>query len=147
MNKDDKITQITDDKDDRRNFLKRLYKYVVSLSIFLFASTFGLKRSGEFRLGKMKYTGIGPSEAYGMCSATTDCAGGGGSGTCSATTDCAGGGGSGTCSATTDCAGGGGTCSATTDCAGGGGTCSASSSCAGGVGQCSASSSCAGGAA
>ena len=89
MNKiDERITRITEGKDDRRNFLKRIYKYAIGLSAFGFASVFGLRRSGEIRLGKMKYSGLGPSEAYGICSASVDCAGGGGQ--CSASVDCAG---------------------------------------------------------
>ena len=115
MNKiDERTTQITEGKDDRRSFLKRIYKYAIGLSAFGFASVFGLRRSGEIRLGKMKDIKLGLSEAYGMCSSSMDCAGGGGQ-----------------CSSSMDCAGGGGQCSSSMDCAGGGGQCSSSMNCAG----------------
>ena len=133
MNKiDERTTQITEGKDDRRSFLKRIYKYAIGLSAFGFASVFGLRRSGEIRLGKMKDIKLGLSEAYGMCSSSLNCAGGGGQ--CSSSLDCAGGGGQ--CSSSLDCAGsgrpgGGGQCSSSLDCAGGGGQCSSSLNCAG----------------
>ena len=54
MNEIDKIdTQIAEDKNDRRSFFKRIFKYAIGLSTFGVASLFGLKRDGEIRLGKM----------------------------------------------------------------------------------------------
>ena len=132
MNKiDERITQITEvAKDDRRNFLKRIYKYAIGLSAFGFASLFGLKRDGEIRFGKMTDTEIGLSEAQGACSYGSNCAGGGGQ--CSYGSSCGGsGGGSGQCSYGSSCAGGGGSCSYGSNCAGGGGQCSYGSNCAG----------------
>lgn len=102
MNKiDERTTQITEGKDDRRNFLKRIYKYGIGLSAFGFASVFGLRRSGEIRLGKMKDTELGLSEAHGACGIGAGCAGGGGQ-----------------CGIGAGCAGGGGQCGIGAGCAG-----------------------------
>ena len=101
MNKEEKAIKKEEDKHGRRSFFKHISKYLLGFGTFTIASLFGLKRSGELRFGKMKGSEFGLSEAYGMCSASVDCAGGGGQ-----------------CSASVDCAGGGGQCSASVDCAG-----------------------------
>ena len=116
---DETTTQITEGKDDRRNFLKRIYKYAIGLSVFGFASVFGLRRSGEIRLGKMKDTEFGLSEAYGTCGFGAGCAGGGGE--CGFGAGCAGEG----------KPGGGGQCGFGAGCAGGGGQCGFGAGCAG----------------
>jgi hypothetical protein len=102
MNKsDERNTQKTEGNYDRRNFLKRIYKYVIGLSAFTIASIFGFRRSGDVRLGKMKDIEFGLSEAHGTCGASYDCSGGGGE-----------------CGASYDCGGGGGQCGASYDCSG-----------------------------
>ena len=103
---DERVTQIAEDKNDRRNFLKRIFKYAIGLSVFWVASLFGLKRNGEIRLAGMKGTGFGLSEAHGICGAGLGCAGGGWPG------------GGGQCGAGMGCAGGGGQCGAGMGCAG-----------------------------
>jgi hypothetical protein len=101
MDKEEKLIQTVEDKYGRRNFLKRISKYFVGFGAFMIASHFGLKRDGEIRLGKMKNTEFGLSEAHGRCGFGGGCAGGGG--------QCGFGGG---------CAGGGGQCGFGGGCAG-----------------------------
>ena len=101
-------------KHNRRSFFKTTYKYLTGIVIFLIASVFGLKRDGDFRIGKMKVSNFGFSEAHGECGSSYDCAGGGGE--CGSSYDCAGGGGE--CGSSYDCAGGGGKCGSSYDCSG-----------------------------
>ena len=106
-----------DKKEDnigRRHFFKHMSKYFVGFGAFAMASLFGLKRDGEIRLGKMKNSEFGFSEASGSCSYGSSCGGGGGQ-----------------CSYGSGCSGGGGQCSYGSSCGGGGGQCSYGSSCAG----------------
>ena len=114
MNEEERVIEMKEDKRDRRNFFKHIYKYLLGFSAFTIASLFGLKRDGEISLGKMKNTEFGLSEAHGTCGASYDCGGGGGE-----------------CGASYDCSGGGGECGASYDCSGGGGQCGASYNCAG----------------
>jgi len=111
---DERTTQITEGKDDRRNFFKQIYKYAIGFSAFGLASVFGLRRSGDIRLGKMKDAEFGLSEAHGACGFGSGCAGGGGQ-----------------CGFGSGCAGGGGQCGFGSGCAGGGGRCGFGAGCAG----------------
>ena len=120
MDKEGKVIQKIEGKYSRRKFFKHISKYLLGLGAFTIASVFGLRRSGEFRLGRMKDIEFGLSEAHGECGASYDCSGGGGE--CGASYSCGGGGGGG---------GGGGECGASYDCSGGGGECGASYSCSG----------------
>jgi len=147
---DERNMQKTEGKENRRNFLKQIYKYAIGLSVFGFVSVFGFRRSGELRLGKMKDIEFGLSKAHGTCGFGSGCAGGGGQ--CGFGSGCAGEGkpgGSGQCGFGSGCAGGGGQCGFGSGCAGsgkpgGGGQCGFGSGCAGGGGQCGFGSGCAG---
>lgn len=70
----------TDEKKDRREFFKQFGKYLLGFTAFGIASLLGLKHDGELRLGKMKNTKLGLSEAHGggQCGFGSGCAGGGG---------------------------------------------------------------------
>ena len=114
MDKEEKVIQKVEDKYSRRSFFKHISKYLLGFGAFTIASVFGFRRSGDVRLGKMKDTELGFSEAHGTCGASFDCSGGGGE-----------------CGASFDCSGGGGECGASFDCSGGGGECGASFNCAG----------------
>ena len=85
----------------RRSFFAKNYKYLLGFGAFTIASLFGLKRDGEIRLGKMKNSEFGFSEAHGICGAGLNCGGGGGQ-----------------CGAGLNCSGGGGQCGAGLNCAG-----------------------------
>lgn len=145
---DEKTSQITGRKDDRRKFLKRISKYVVGLGVFGFASLFGLKKTGDLSLGIMKNVRFGLSEAQGKCGFAANCAGGGGE--CGFAANCAGGGGK--CGFAANCAGdgdsgdssGGGQCGFAANCSGGGGKCGFAANCAGGGGRCGFAAECAG---
>jgi hypothetical protein len=100
-NIDERAIQMTEDGHSRRSFLQHISMYLLGFIAFGIASLFGLKRNGEIRLGKMKDTEFGLSEALGACSYGSNCAGGGGH-----------------CSYGSSCGGGGGACSYGSDCAG-----------------------------
>ena len=74
----EKAMQKTEDKHDRRSFFKLISKYLLGFSAFGIASLFGLRRNGDLRLGKMKETEFGLSDAHGACGISAGCAGGGG---------------------------------------------------------------------
>jgi hypothetical protein len=71
----------------RRKFLKS----VVSLSVFGIASGISFKKGEGFRIAELGKNLFGPPEAYGMCGAGVNCAGGGGM--CGAGVNCGGSGG------------------------------------------------------
>lgn len=114
MKKEENGQKSAEVKHGRRSFFKHMYKYFLGISAFTIASIFGLRRGGEIRLGKMKDTGFGLSEAHGVCGAGLNCSGGGGQ-----------------CGAGLNCGGGGGQCGAGLNCSGGGGQCGAGLNCAG----------------
>ena len=72
------VKEVIDDNKDRRGFFKQISKYLIGFTVFGIASLFGLKRSGEISLGKMKGTKFGLSEAHGSCGMGMGCSGGGG---------------------------------------------------------------------
>ncbi len=74
----ERAVEATDYKQDRRDFFKKITKYLIGFTAFGIASLFGLKRSGEINLGRMKETEFGLSEAHGTCGYGAGCAGGGG---------------------------------------------------------------------
>ena len=86
---EERAIEVIDDKQDRRGFFKQISKYLIGFTAFGIASLFGLKRNGEIRLGRMKDTEFGLSEAQGPCSFGSNCAGGGGQ--CSFGSSCGGG--------------------------------------------------------
>jgi len=88
MNEEERSPEMKENELDRRNFFKHIYKYLLGFVAFITASLFGLKRSGEISLGKIKDLEIGISEAQGTCSFGVNCAGGGGQ--CSFGLSCAG---------------------------------------------------------
>jgi hypothetical protein len=96
-----KVIQKTEDRYSRRNFFSHIYKYFLGFGTFAIASIFGFRRSGDLRVGKMKNTELGLSEAHGTCGASYNCSGGGGE-----------------CGASYNCSGGGGQCGASYNCAG-----------------------------
>lgn len=98
---DEREKQMTEDKHDRRSFFKQASKYVLGIAAFGIASLFGLRRNGDLRLGIMKETEFGLSEAHGACGIGAGCAGGGGQ-----------------CGIGAGCAGGGGQCGIGAGCAG-----------------------------
>ena len=85
---EERAKEVTEDKHDRRNFLKRISKYFFSFMAFGLASLFGLKRKGDFRLGKLNNMSIGLSEAHGTCGSSYNCSGGGGK--CGSAYNCSG---------------------------------------------------------
>jgi hypothetical protein len=91
----------TEDKHCRRSFFKQTAKYFVGFGAFTIASIFGLRRDGEIKLGKMRKSEFGLSEASGKCGNSYDCSGGGGN-----------------CGNSYNCSGGGGKCGNSYNCAG-----------------------------
>ncbi len=77
---DEKEKQMTEDKSGRRSFFKQASKYLLGIGTFGAATLFGLRQSGDLRLGKMKGVELGISEAQGSgkCGTGYGCAGGGG---------------------------------------------------------------------
>ena len=71
----ERVIEVTDDKHDRRNFLKRISKYLIGFTAFGIAYLFGLKRDGEISFARMKGIGFGLSEAHGTCGTGMNCAG------------------------------------------------------------------------
>lgn len=98
---DERETQMTEDKHDRRSFFEQVSKYLFGIGAFGIASLFGLRRNGDLRLGKIKEAEFGLSEAQGNCGFGANCAGGGGQ-----------------CGFGANCAGGGGKCGFGANCAG-----------------------------
>jgi hypothetical protein len=125
--KKEKDQKMPEGKIGRRSFFAKIYKNLLGFSAFTIASLFGLKRDGEIRLGKMKNTGVGFSEAYGKCGSSFNCSGGGGE--CGSSFNCGGGGGE--CGSSFNCSGGGGECGSSFNCSGGGGECGSSFNCSG----------------
>ena len=111
---DERKKQMTEDNHDRRSFFKQASKYLAGIGAFGIASLFGLRRNGDLRLGKMKETEFGLSEAHGACGSSYNCSGG-----------------SGKCGSSYNCSGGGGKCGSSYNCSGGGGQCGSSYNCSG----------------
>ena len=84
---------------NRRQFFSNIFK---GLAMYF---GFNLIDSTGFFFGR-KGNLYGQTLASGICSASSDCGGGGGSGECSASSNCGGWGGSGECSASSNCSGG-----------------------------------------
>ena len=72
---DEREKQMKEDKHDRRSFFKQALKYLLGIGAFGIASLFGLRRNGDLRLGKMKETEFGLSEAHGACGLGMGCSG------------------------------------------------------------------------
>lgn len=111
---DEREKQMTEDKHGRRSFFKQASKYLLGIGTFGIASLFGLRRNGDLRLGKMKETEFGLSEAHGACGMGMGCSGGGGQ-----------------CGMGMGCSGGGGQCGTGMGCSGGGGQCGMGMGCGG----------------